>query len=161
MWNQLLARIGRGLIVLAVGLLGAALGAAIAITANAGSVIDADSDLVPDAFDNCSTVPNGPQQGSNQVDSDLDGYGNACDADYNNDPDHLVNIPDFSIFLACFAPFGPFPPPPPPEICDHNGDGRATVADFSTFLAAFQGTPPQVGPSGLVCAGNANVPCRP
>ena len=124
-----------------------------AMSANAGAVVDGDSDLVPDQFDNCSTVANGPNQGSNQVDSDQDGYGNACDADYDQDGAELVNVPDFSVFLAAFTGG-------PTTVTDHNGDGFTTVADFSTFLAAFQSGVPQVGPSGLACAG-VSTPCLP
>jgi hypothetical protein len=123
-----------------------------ALSANAGAVVDGDSDLVPDAFDNCSALANGPAQGSNQVDADLDGYGNACDADYTQDL--LVNIPDFSIFLTAFTGGSPT------TVTDHNGDGSTTVADFSTFLNRFQASPPQVGPSGLSCAG-VTTPCVP
>ena len=50
----------------------------------AGSVADTDGDGVPDAHDNCQTVPNGPLLGACQFqqDADADGYGNACDADF-------------------------------------------------------------------------------
>lgn len=53
-----------------------------ALTAGAGSVADADSDLVPDAFDNCSATANGPGDLSNQVDVDSDGNGDVCDCDF-------------------------------------------------------------------------------
>lgn len=123
-----------------------------AINANAGAVVDTDLDLVPDAFDNCLTAPNGPAQGSNQVDSDLDGYGNVCDADYDNDGAELVNTIDFASFLAAFTGG-------PTTVTDHNGDGQTTTIDFATFLGAFQSPVPQVGPSGLACAGT--VVCTP
>ena len=45
----------------------------LAFSATAGSVVDGDSDSVPDSFDNCSGLANGPADGSNQVDSDQDG----------------------------------------------------------------------------------------
>ena len=45
-----------------------------AFTANAGSVTDTDGDLVPDQFDNCLSDANGPNQGSNQIDTDADGF---------------------------------------------------------------------------------------
>jgi len=126
-----------------------------ALNANAGAVTDGDSDLVPDAFDNCSAKANGPGEGSNQVDSDLDGYGNACDADYNQDGNERVLVDDFGIFLAAFTGG-------PTTVSDHDGDGFTRVSDFSTFLAAFQQAvgDPQVGPSGLACAG-VTVPCVP
>jgi hypothetical protein len=122
----------------------------LAFSATAGSVVDTDSDSVPDTFDNCSSLGNGPADGSNQVDSDQDGYGNACDADYNQDT--FVNTGDFSTFLASFT--GTFDPD-----TDHDGDGFCTVGDFSTFLAGFTASAPQIGPSGLSCAGTA--PCTP
>jgi Right handed beta helix region len=91
-------------------------------------VADADSDGVPDAYDNCSALPNGDQRDSNG-----DGFGNRCDADLNNsgfvdaldrlllrsaygttnadadfNGDGLVNLPDISIFSALYArPVGP------------------------------------------------------
>jgi hypothetical protein len=117
-----------------------------AMSATAGSVTDTDSDLVPDGFDNCDVRPNGPNQGSNQVDSDQDGYGNACDADYNNDLG--VTAADFGIFLTFFGG--------PGTNTDMDGDGNTTAADFGIFLQFFGGVP---GPSGLGCAGT--VPCTP
>jgi hypothetical protein len=47
-------------------------------------------------------------------------------------------------------------------VTDADGDGDTTTIDFSTFLAAFQlgETVPQVGPSGLACAG-VSIPCVP
>jgi hypothetical protein len=117
-----------------------------AMSATAGSVTDTDSDLVPDGFDNCDVKPNGPNQGSNQVDSDQDGYGNACDADYDNDL--AVTSADFGIFLASFGG--------PGTITDCDGDGQTTSADFACFLTQFGGVP---GSSGLACAGT--IPCTP
>jgi len=123
----------------------------LSFSANAGSVADGDSDLVPDTFDNCSALANGPGQGSNQTDSDSDGYGNACDADY--DQDFLIATSDFSVFLDGFtgaiAADG---------VTDHDGDGLTATSDFSTFLAQFQLESP-LGP-GLSCAGVA-TPCLP
>ena len=62
-----------GALVLAVGF---------SLVAGAGSVADLDGDQVPDAFDNCLTTPNGPDDGTNQTDGDTDGFGDACDCDY-------------------------------------------------------------------------------
>jgi len=117
-----------------------------AATANAGNVADADGDLVPDSFDNCDVADNGPNDGSNQVDTDIDGYGNACDADYDNDL--AVTAGDFGIFLGTFGG--------PGDLTDHDGDGSVTAADFGVFLGQFGGAP---GTSGLACAGT--VPCTP
>jgi hypothetical protein len=119
--------------------------------ANAGAVADGDADLVPDAFDNCSTDPNGPGEASNQVDTDIDGYGNACDVDYNNDG--FTTTLDFPTFLNAFT--GAVPD----LQTDNNGDQATTTLDFSLFLSAFQGASPARGPSGIACAGT--VPCLP
>lgn len=113
------------------------------------AVSDADADLVPDAFDNCSIVPNGPNQGSNQVDTDQDGYGNACDADYDND--FLIATPDYAVLLGTLTD--------PGAITDHDGNGIVTVTDFAEFLRQFQAPFDFPGPSGLACAGT--VPCVP
>ena len=117
-----------------------------ALSANAGSVVDTDLDLVPDAFDNCSADPNGPGQASNQIDTDVDGYGNFCDADFNND--NGVDGGDFGLFVANFNSTSP--------LHDLTGDGLVDGADFGRFVALFNQVP---GPSGLACAGT--VPCVP
>lgn len=122
-----------------------------AFTANAGSVTDVDSDLVPDAFDNCLSDLNGPNDDSNQIDSDQDGYGNACDTDYNNDGD--TTVADFGVFFPAFTGTTPDPQ------TDHNGDSATTVADFGVFFADFSAAPTAPGPSGLACAGT--IPCVP
>jgi len=119
-------------------------------SAQAGAVSDSDSDLVPDSFDNCSIQANGPNELSNQVDTDTDGYGNVCDADYSNDG--FTTTLDFVTFLTAFT--GAVPN----LVTDHNGDGFTTTLDFQTYLLAFQGIQP-LGPSGLACAGT--VPCLP
>ncbi len=121
----------------------------LALNANAGAVADADSDMVPDEFDNCVDLANGPAETSNQVDSDQDGYGNACDTDYNQDL--ATTTLDFPIFLTAFTGG-------PTTVTDHNGDGATTTLDFSPFLSDFQGLNAP-GPSGLACAGT--VPCTP
>ena len=116
-----------------------------ALSATAGSVSDGDSDLVPDEFDNCVARINGPNEGSNQVDTDVDGYGNACDPDYDND--FGVTAVDFGTFLTFFGG--------PGDETDHDGDGATTAADFGVFLQFFGGVP---GP-GLPCAGTPD--CTP
>lgn len=120
----------------------------LASMANAGAVADADSDLVPDSFDNCSAAANGPNQTNNQVDTDTDGYGNRCDADFNNS-NTPVDLTDFNIVLANFGN-------PATGVTDMDADGDTDLNDFNLFVAAFGGPP---GPSGLACAGT--VPCTP
>ena len=124
-----------------------------AMSASAGAVTDTDGDLVPDQFDNCSAVANGPSQGSNQVDSDLDGYGNRCDADYDNSL--TTTALDFGTFLSTFGTnnLGE---------TDHDGSGTITALDFGIFLGKFSAPPGPgnaPGPSGLACAGT--TPCTP
>ena len=122
--------------------------------ANAGSVIDVDSDLVPDAFDNCipsspngaNSEANGPGNVSNQTDTDVDGYGNVCDPNWNNDAG--VDGLDFSIFVAAFNTAN--------ANIDVTGDGNVDGLDFGVFVAYFN---LPAGPSGLSCAGS--IGCTP
>lgn len=115
--------------------------------ATAGNVSDTDSDLVPDAFDNCLTTANGPGEGGlNQLDGNLDGYGNACDADYTNDG--VVDGADFGPFISAFNTLD--------NTIDLTGDGIVDGADFGPFISLFNTL---VGPSGLACAGT--IPCTP
>ena len=60
--------------------------------AKSGPLFDADADGIPDQYDNCILVPNGTNDNIDpyecqisQYDGDGDGYGNACDADIDND----------------------------------------------------------------------------
>ncbi len=98
---------------------------------------DYDFDGVGHCQDNCTTWRN-PQQ----VDSDFDGYGDACDPDYNNDG--AVGIPDFNVIRSQFGRTNADPGFAP--ICDHNGDGAVGITDFNLFRLYFGGEP---GPSGL------------
>jgi len=111
---------------------------------------DADADRVPDECDNCSILPNGRNSLPGQLDTDADGYGNACDADYNQDL--LTTTLDFGTFLTAFTGAAPNPD------TDHNGDGETTTLDFPLYLKAFTGVVSPVGPSGYPCAG-ISVPC--
>jgi hypothetical protein len=116
-----------------------------AMTANAGAIVDTDVDAIPDVFDNCLVVPNGPAQDSNQIDTDEDGFGNICDADFNNSGS--VTGADFTIFIASFNTGDP--------LTDMNGSGSVTGADFTLFIGGFN-LPP--GPSGLGCADPTLMP---
>ena len=141
MWNQ--TRIGR--LTSKVFVLSAAMGLAGSAGAQQGA--DQDGDGVLDGYDNCLLVPNGPGEDSNQVDADGDGFGNACDADYDNDGYVVTN--DFSRFVVAFQNGGGDP------ATDHDGSYGTTVSDFSVFLSQFVAGVP--GPSGLSCAGS--TPC--
>ncbi|MBY0399964.1 thrombospondin type 3 repeat-containing protein [Myxococcota bacterium] len=126
---------------------------AYAASSHAGAFADFDGDLVPDLFDNCRTVANGPNQGSNQTDDDLDGYGNRCDTDF--DQSCTTTVADFSRFLERFGQ----------NVCgpvDFDGSCTITVADFAIFLTKFANPPGAPGPSGLTCANClVGVPCTP
>src|SRR5262249_40248903 len=82
---------------------------------------DADSDGVPDHADNCVAIPN-----PSQLDSNQDGYGNACDADYNNDG--AVGAPDFVLLRGGFGKHSGDPGFAPD--LDANGDGAIGALDF-------------------------------
>ena len=104
---------------------------------------DADGDGVPDTRDNCLIVGN-----PRQLDPDLDGYGNRCDGDFDQDGDTDQDDADLFLFW-CFGGF-----PIDPDTCDLDEDGLISFADTGYF-ALLMGSPP--GPSGLACAGT--VPC--
>ena len=104
----------------------------------AGLPNDLDRDGILDSTDNCSIHSN-PQQG----DPDLDGYGNRCDGDFDQDGD--VDEDDADILTGGFCG----------EVCDLDENGiLGDSGDFGIFVSLF-GAPP--GPSGLACAGT--VPC--
>jgi len=110
--------------------------------------LDTDDDGVPDYRDNCVLRRNGESEApNNQCDTDQDGYGNACDADTNDD--NAIGIPDFGTFTATFGLTGS-------ELAaDTNCDGGVGIPDFGTFTALFGYS---AGPSGLSCAGTTPCP---
>jgi len=124
----------------------------LSVTSFAGSIVDADSDGVPDSFDNCSVVANGPLASTNscngQEDGDLDGYGNPCDTDTDNDG--ATSLADVSATFSAAAVASTDPN------FDFDCDGAASLADVSRVFsdAAVAAVP---GPSGLACAGT--IPC--
>lgn len=93
--------------------------------------LDSDSDGVLDYADNCKAVINPEQQ-----DTDGDNFGNACDADFNNDG--LVNSLDLGLFKTMFFTAGNVQ-------ADHNGDQIVNSLDLGLFKARFF---EPVGPSG-------------
>ncbi len=124
------------------------LAAGIPFGALAGPVVDTDGDNVPDASDNCMTIANGPGETNPQCDTDGDGYGNACDADVNNDGG--IGNPDYAPIGANFGqPTAAFPG------ADVNCDGGIGNPDYAPIGAGFGGAP---GPSGYSCAGTAPCP---
>jgi len=101
------------------------------------SAQDSDGDGTPDVADNCLNVSN------TQVDPDLDGYGNRCDADFDQDGD--IDEDDFDYYYSCTID----------PACDLDEDGFiGGIDEFGVFSSMFGGPP---GPSGLACAGT--VPC--
>lgn len=108
----------------------------------AGPAPDGDGDGIPDVIDTCSTVPN-----AGDCDSDVDGYGNACDGDFNNDGLHTGgDITPFIQALQASDLAG-----------DQNCDGLLTGGDITPFIGALQAAA-NPGPSGLACAGT--IPCK-
>lgn len=99
---------------------------------------DSDADGIADSADNCILHPNGPLApdagGHSQRDSDGDGYGNACDADFNDDG--MVNFADLAVFRTVFASAD--------ADADLNGDGIVNFADLAMFRQLFAKPP---GPS--------------
>ena len=79
------------------------------------AVFDTDGDGIQDQNDNCVTIQN-----PNQVDADADGYGNLCDADFDNSG--YVNIVDYGIFGTSFFTADP--------VVDLNSDGFVNIIDY-------------------------------
>ena len=107
---------------------------------------DVDSDGILNEQDNCLYTAN-----ENQIDSDVDGYGNACDGDFNNDG--IVGGPDYTAFALSFGK-----QPTDPEFnpaTDANNDSIIGGPDYTAFAIQFSQRVP--GPSGLSCVGT--VPC--
>jgi hypothetical protein len=104
------------------------------------SPLDSDSDGVADRIDNCSVDPN-----PGQDDTDCDGDGNICDADYDNTG--FVGFPDFGQFVAAFGSNDE-------EKCHVEPIPGCSVGfpDFGSFVAMF-GTAP--GPSGTTAGTTA------
>jgi hypothetical protein len=96
-------------------------------------VADADGDLVADANDNCTLVPNADQRDTNG-----DGIGNMCDADLTGDC--TVNFADLgqlkSVFFSTNAD------------ADFDGNGSVNFADVGIMKSAFFAAP---GPSATGC----------
>ena len=86
---------------------------------------DVDGDGVTDFTDNCVFKANPSQQ-----DFDNDGFGTACDADYNNDC--TVNFQDVSIFVSNWERTGPGM-----AQFDHNGDSVVTMDDYEIVKSLF------------------------
>ncbi len=93
---------------------------------------DFDGDGVADALDNCIGTYNPAQR-----DTDLDGIGNYCDPDLNQDCG--VNFGDLAAFKALFLTADPN--------ADFDGDGSVNFGDLAIMKKHFLVGP---GPAGLV-----------
>ena len=91
--------------------------------------LDRDMDGVPDVDDNCIVDPNGPLLGacSAQEDADGDGFGNSCDADF--DQDNIAAGSDFAILLSVFGTAD--------AVVDMDCDGIVAGSDFAILLRLF------------------------
>jgi hypothetical protein len=97
-------------------------------------IVDTDLDGVSDSADNCINIAN-----ATQLDTNGDGIGNACDADFDNSCTP-VNFVDLGIFKSAFLQ-------PDTTDTDMNGDGQTNFVDLGSMKASFGLSP---GPSGLV-----------
>jgi hypothetical protein len=123
----------------------------IGVTAPAPSAfVDQDGDGAADAEDNCLVEPNPDQR-----DTNLDGFGNACDADY--DDNIAVGASDLAAFAKAFGSTSTDPAPSrfDPDL-DANGDGAIGSADLVVLGQCFGGPP---GPSGLLGTDPAAPQC--
>ncbi|MEL7451221.1 MAG: trypsin-like serine protease [Pseudomonadota bacterium] len=92
--------------------------------------VDTDGDGVFDEEDNCLTLAN-----ADQIDADVDGFGNACDGDFTNNCQ--VSFEDLGYMKLAF--FSPDP------LADMDGDGVVNFSDLGQLKSQFF-LPP--GPSG-------------
>lgn len=135
-------------VVFAVGLAGFAV-AWIGV-AMAGPV-DSDGDGIPDNDDNCSQIHN-----PLQCDVDLDGYGQQCDADTNNNG--IVDSPDLFDPTVGFVPTFGSGTGPCTAVADTNDNGVVDSPDiFDPTVGAVPNFGSAPGPSGKPCAGT--IPC--
>ncbi|HEY8154067.1 MAG TPA: hypothetical protein VII72_08070, partial [Myxococcota bacterium] len=108
-------------------------------------ILDSDGDGDPDRHDNCLSVPN-----ADQIDTNQDGFGNRCDADY--DDNGAVGAPDFTQLLNAYLSSAG--DPEYDADIDADSDGVIGPRDFAVLRIYYLQLP---GPSGLACAGS--IPC--
>lgn len=119
------------------------------IASFAGLAPDADNDGIPDVLDKCTLDS---RNATATCDTDSDGYGNPCDADF--DQSNAVNATDFGMYFIPAFKFGGSSA----RGQDMNCSGAVDATDFGMFFipkfkGALGGAIP--GPSGLSCAGTA------
>lgn len=100
------------------------------------TIPDTDEDGIDDPEDNCLLTAN-----SDQLDSDGDNFGNACDADFDNSCN--VNAVDLGLFRTAFFSNE--------ALYDLNGDGTVNVSDLGLLRVRFFQPP---GPSGVTSSCN-------
>jgi hypothetical protein len=118
----------------------------------AGSITDNDGDGVPDQYDNCKTTPNGPLLATNgcdsQEDGELDGYGNPCDYDTNQNG--AADVGDLGEWIDNVVASSTNP------VYDGNCNGASDVGDLGDAIDNVVASAPP-GPTDLACAGV--IPC--
>lgn len=139
--------------------------------------LDSDSDGIADDVDNCPYTSNSGQQDSetpvadgigdacdncvstynpSQLDGDVNGYGNACDGDF--DENGSINGLDRTILVDRIA-----------GVCDPSTDPAGNQTDLeldldgngvvdNADLTVFDALPASPGPSGYTCAGTPGCP---
>jgi hypothetical protein len=104
------------------------------------AVVDSDGDGVVEAADNCRLARNGAgdaaSSGAAQRDTNGDGYGNVCDADFNNSG--WVDALDLALLRVALGS-SRYPDR------DLDGNGTVNATDLALFRTLY-GKPP--GPSG-------------
>jgi len=110
---------------------------------------DIDGDLHCDDDDRCVLVPDSDPSPGAQADRDSDGYGDACDPDF--DDSGRVSVADLNTFFQCFGKAVPAPGPGPAadptcEESDLDASGSVLIQDFNLLRARFSQPP---GPSGV------------
>ncbi len=124
---------------------------------------DTDGDGVADPDDNCLVLVNGPgtnhvpnprNNGSYQCDDDLDGFGNRCDCDF--DQNGVCDGEDATLLSAAIGPVDAST-----AIFDLDCDQTVDTGDLGTLLNLFSGGGVMgVGDlrSGLACADPTTPP---
>ena len=119
------------------------------VAARAGLAADTDGDGIPDVLDKCLLDS---RNATATCDTDTDGYGNPCDADF--DQNFTTGSNDFTKFFVPSFKSGV----PGPTGTDMDCNGAVGANDFvGYFVPKFKGVPAVggaiPGPSGLSCAG--------
>jgi subtilisin-like proprotein convertase family protein len=108
------------------------------IPSTQGAIEDTDGDGVADDVDNCTLTVNPDQRDTNG-----DGFGNACDADLNDDC--VVNFVDLGLLRSVFFTAD--------ADADFNGDGTVNFVDLGLMRLSFFGPPgPAVEPNACSAA---------